>query len=93
MHAVWIAKTESWDGSLILGVYSTESLAQAAVEKHMAKCDAPRFEKTWNTVLKFEIDQEALSRGYLVDTTTDPEYTTQCPAGYASSQDITEFKL
>ncbi len=73
MHTVWIAKTESWDGSLILGVYSTESLAQAAVEKHMAKCDAPRaqLDKFWNTVIKFEIDQDAISHGYLVDTTKE----------------------
>jgi len=95
MEAVWIAKTESWDGSMILGVYSTESLAQAAVEKHMAKCDSPQksIDKSWNTVIKFEIDQDAKSHGYLLDTTGDKSVVTQYPMGEASSQDIGEFKL
>ena len=70
MREVWIAKTESWDGSMILGVYSTQSLAKAAVEKHMAKCDSPpAYDKTWNSVIKFELDQDSISHGYIVDTT------------------------
>jgi len=65
---VWVAKTESWDGSRILGVYSTESLASEALEKHMASCDVPG-EKAitpFNAIIKFNLDQESNSISYLV---------------------------
>ena len=81
MQEVWIAKTESWDGSMILGVYSTQSLAEAAVEKHMAKCDSPppQFTKTWNSVIKFDLDQDAGSYAYIVDTTMGQSIICQQP--------------
>ena len=65
---VWVAKTESWDGSRILGVYSTESLASEALERHMASCDAPG-EKALvplNAIIKFSLDQESNSISYLM---------------------------